>query len=55
MLPEVAEDVSVTVFPAQKVVDPLAVMVGVLGDGFIVITTGVEFVEVQVPTTWLTV
>ena len=51
ILPVVAEEVSVTDPPAQKVVGPLAVIVGVLGNGFMVITTAVEFIEVQVPTT----
>ena len=45
LLPDAAEDVKVTLFPAQKVVDPLAEIVGVAGIGDTVTVTGVELAE----------
>jgi len=46
--PVVAEDVKTTVPPEQKVVGPLALMVGVAGNRLTVTTVGVD-VAIQLP------
>jgi hypothetical protein len=43
------EEVKVTLSPAQKVVGPLADIVGVLGKGLTVTTVAAEAGEVQLP------
>ena len=48
MFPVALDEVNVTEPPEQNVVGPLAVMVGVVGTGFTVTTTGVE-VELHEP------
>jgi hypothetical protein len=49
VFPEAAEEVKVTDPPAQKVVEPPAVIVGVGGTGFTVTETVFEFGEVHDP------
>ena len=44
-----AEEVSVTLPPTQNEVGPLAVIVGVAGEGVTVTTTAVEFGETHPP------
>lgn len=50
-----AEDVSTTLPPVQKVVGPLAEIVGVTGIGFRVIVVAAELAEEHPPTVWVTV
>ena len=47
--PVAEEEVSVTFPPLQKVVAPLAVMVGTVGIGFTVTLTGAEAADEQLP------
>jgi hypothetical protein len=48
-------EVNVTLPPAQKVVGPPAVAVGVLGNGFTVTTVGAEVAEQPFPSVTCTV
>jgi hypothetical protein len=50
LLPLAADEVSVTLPPAQNVVGPLALIVGVGGLGFTVTAIGAELAELQPPT-----
>jgi hypothetical protein len=47
VFPEAEEDVSVTLPPVQKLVGPLALIVGVAGVGFTVTAVAAEFEDVQ--------
>lgn len=47
VLPLLLLDVRVTLLPTQKLVGPLAVMVGTAGVGFTVTVTGADAGEVQ--------
>ena len=47
--PVAEEEVSVTFPPLQKVVEPLAVIVGMAGSGFTVTLTGAEAADEQLP------
>jgi hypothetical protein len=49
LLPVAEEDVSVTLPPSQKVVGPLAIMVGLAGNGLTVTVVPTEGAEVQPP------
>ena len=49
-LPLAAEEVRITLPPVQKVVGPLAEMVGVAGIGFKVMVVGAELAEEHPPT-----
>ena len=53
-LPVNTEDVSVTKPPSQKVVTPLAEIVGVFGNRLTFTVVAAELADVQDPTTWLT-
>ena len=53
--PEALLEVSVTLSPAQNVVGPLGVIVGVAGSGFTVTTTGIEANDGQTPSLITTV
>jgi hypothetical protein len=53
-LPEVLEDINVTVPPEQKVVDPLVEIVGTVGVTFTVTLSGLDVAE-QIPFELLTV
>ena len=46
-VPEAADDVSVILLPAQKVVGPLGVMIGVAGKGNMVTLKGADEADVQ--------
>lgn len=54
-LPVAAEEVKVTLSPAQNLVTPEAVIVGVLGNGLTVTIVAIEAGEVQLPFATLTV
>ena len=49
MFPVAADEVRITLPPVQKVVGPLAVIVGVVGNAFTVTKTPAEVAEVQLP------
>jgi hypothetical protein len=55
LLPVADEEVSITLPPSQKVVGPLAVMVGVAGNGLTVTVVPAEGAEVQPPLVTATV